>query len=85
MSKVAYTHGMVVSTCKHCSNRHLIADNENKMDMKEFGPKIENYLEERLGESVQRMTISEADLENYYLLDKDGVLSLYPKAAGQVK
>lgn len=55
------------------------------MDMKEFGPKIENYLEERLGESVQRMTISEADLENYYLLDKDGVLSLYPKAAGQVK
>ena len=28
VSKVAYNYGMVVSSCKHCKNKHLIADNE---------------------------------------------------------
>jgi protein import protein ZIM17 len=28
VSKVAYTEGMVISTCKKCKNKHLIADNK---------------------------------------------------------
>jgi len=47
ISKVAYANGMVVSTCKHCRNLHLIADNEGKMDMKQYGKKIEDYLREK--------------------------------------
>jgi len=83
ISKVAYANGMVVSTCKHCRNLHLIADNEGKMDMKQYGKKIEDYLREK-GENIQKMSITPQDLENNYLVDKDGVISLVPKVGGQV-
>ena len=83
VSKIAYFQGMVVSTCRHCKQYHLIADNERKMDMDAYGPKIEDFLTAR-GEAVQRLSVSLEELENNYLVDKDGVLSIVPKAAGQV-
>ena len=36
------------------------------------------------GEGVKRMSISVSDLEDNYLMEKDGEFTLYPKAAGQV-
>jgi hypothetical protein len=83
ISKVAYANGMVISTCKHCRSLHLIADNEGKMDMKQYGKKIEDYLRGK-GENIQKMSITPQDLENNYLVDKDGVISLVPKIGGQV-
>ena len=74
---------MVISTCRSCKNRHLIADNERKLDMAEYGQKIEEYLQQR-GERVVKMSITLQDLEENYLVDRDGVLSLIPKKAGQV-
>ena len=44
ISKVAYDKGMVVSTCKQCRNKHLIADNQGKLDFPSFGKKIEDFL-----------------------------------------
>lgn len=84
ISKVAYNHGMVVSTCKKCKSRHLIADNEGKLDMAEYGKKIEDYLVSEKGEKVQRLTVSAGDLEKNYLVDYDGVVSLVSKDAGQL-
>ena len=84
VSKIAYSHGMVVATCRHCKTKHLIADNERKLDFpKEYGRKIEEYLESK-GERVQRLSVSEKDLEDNYLVDEDGVVSLVSKMAGQV-
>ena len=83
VSKVAYNKGMVISTCRHCQNLHLIADNEGKLDMKQYGHKIEDYLKEQ-GETVQKLTISQQELDDNYLVDKDGALQLMPKMAGQV-
>ena len=80
---MAYNHGMVVSSCKHCKNKHLIADNEGKMDMAQYGKKIEEFLESK-GEIIQRLTISPKELEDNYLIDKDGVIKLVPKIGGQV-
>jgi hypothetical protein len=75
---------MVVSTCKHCKQYHLIADNERKLDMgQDYGERIDEFLQAR-GETVQRLSVSRQELEEYYLVDKDGVLSMVPKAAGQV-
>jgi DNL zinc finger len=74
---------MVVSTCRHCKNKHLIADNEGKLDMPEYGKKIEEYLQSK-GETIQRLSITAKDLEDNYLIDKDGILTLVPKVAGQV-
>lgn len=75
---------MVVSTCKHCKQFHLIADNERKLDMgKDYGPRIEDFLKSK-GETVQRLSVSLQELEDNYLVDKDGILSMVPKAAGQV-
>eukprot|EP01038_Epipyxis_sp_PR26KG_P013349 gene13349-17905_t len=82
ISKVAYYNGMVVSTCKGCKNYHLIADNEGKMDMPQYGKRIEDYLSKQ-GETVQRVTLSTTDLENNYIVEKDGVITLVPKIAGQ--
>lgn len=84
VSKVAYSNGMVVSTCRHCKSKHLIADNEGKLDMGEYGKKIEEYLVEKKGEKVQRVTITAQDLENNYLVDTDGVITLVSKSAGQL-
>ena len=84
VSKVAYYEGMVVATCRHCKNKHWIADNQKKLDFPaQFGNKIDEYLEAN-GEKVQRMSITTAELENNYLIDTDGVLTLFPKEAGQV-
>ena len=82
VSKVAYSRGMVVSTCKHCKKLHLIADNEGKLDMAEYGKKIEQYLEKN-GEKVQRLSLSPEDIENNYLIDQDGKIILVPKMSGQ--
>jgi len=82
ISKVAYNYGMVITTCKTCRNRHLIADNEGKLDFKEYGKKIEEYLVQK-GENVQRLSISAGDLSDYYILDQDGKVSLVPKSMGQ--
>lgn len=73
---------MVVSRCRHCDNKHLIADNESKLDMAEFGKTAEEYLT-RKGETVQRISLSADLLRENYLIDKDGVLYLYPKALGE--
>lgn len=75
---------MVVSTCRSCGKLHLIADNEGKLDMKEYGQKIEEYLQQK-GERVVKMEITAKDLEENYLVDRDGVLTLVPKMAGQVR
>jgi transcription elongation factor Elf1 len=83
ISKVAYNEGIVVSTCKTCKVNHLIADNLKKLDMAEYGNKIETYLESK-GEVVTRMSITPEELENNYLVDRDGVLTLQPKIGGQV-
>ena len=83
VSKVAYEYGMVVSTCKHCKVKHLIADNEGKLDMGEYGKKIEDYLIAQ-GEHVQKMTVTSDDLEDNYLVDQDGVLTMVSKVGGQV-
>ena len=74
---------MVISTCKHCKKLHLIADNEGKLDMAQYGKKIEDYLAQH-GEKVQKLSITPEDLEENYLIDKDGEICLVPKAAGQV-
>jgi len=85
VSKIAYYKGMVVSTCKQCKNLHLIADNEKQLDYPEFhqfGQKVEDLLKAK-GETVQRLSVSLDELEDNYLIDKDGELSVVPKAAGQ--
>ena len=81
ISKIAYAQGMVISMCQHCKNKHLIADNEKKMDFPDdYGLKVEEYLSKR-GERVQKLTISQKNLENYYLVDHNGEIVLVPKAA----
>jgi hypothetical protein len=37
------------------------------------------------GEGVKKMTISLSDLEDNYLMEKDGEFTLFPKVAGQVR
>ena len=76
VSKVAYEHGMVVTTCRHCKNRHLIADNEHKLDMGPDTPafkRVEELLRAR-GERVKRMQVdSKQDLlEGRYIVEQDG-------------
>jgi hypothetical protein len=72
---------MVISICQHCKNKHLIADNEKKMDFPEdYGRKVEDFLINR-GEKVQKLTISQKDLENFYLVDHNGELVMVPKTA----
>ena len=82
ISKVAFNYGMVVASCKHCKNKHLIADNEGKLDMKEYGKTVEEYLISQ-GETVQRLNLTPEELEKYYLVDQDGKLQLVPKEGGQ--
>jgi len=43
------------------------------------------YLSLFIGEGVKKMTISLSDLEENYLMEKDGEFTLFPKAAGQVR
>lgn len=75
---------MVISRCKTCQKLHLIADNEGKLDFpKVYGKRIDEYLESQ-GERVQRMSITEQDLEDNFLVEQDGEILLIPKAGGQV-
>ena len=74
---------MVVSTCRHCKVKHLIADNKGLLDLPEFGARIGEFLERR-GERVQRLTLSEEDLSNNFLVDDDGQLTLVSKMGGQL-
>ena len=83
VSKVAYTKGMVISTCKGCKSKHFISDNEGKLDMGEYGKKIEDFLVQN-GENVQRMALSRQELEDNYLVDDEAELKLQPKIGGQV-
>jgi hypothetical protein len=46
--------------------------------------RIEHYLE-NLGHRVQKMQITDDDLDNYLVVEKDGEISLYPKAVGPVR
>lgn len=104
VSKVAYYHGMVVVTCRHCKSKHLIADNERKLDFPEeygmhvslkqelkfvisfivLGKRIEEFLINK-GERVQKLQINSMDLEDNYLIDNNGMISLVPKVSGQVE
>jgi hypothetical protein len=84
ISKVAYYKGMVVSTCRQCKQYHLIADNERKLDMGgDYGTRVDEFLSSR-GEAVQRLSVSLQELEDNYLVDKDGVLTMVPKSTAQV-
>jgi hypothetical protein len=83
ISKIAYSDGMVVSTCQKCSNRHLIADNQGKLDMPEFGKRVEDLLISK-GENVQKINISIQDLDDNFIVDRDGVISLIPKNSDKV-
>lgn len=74
---------MVVSTCRHCKKLHLIADNENKLDLQQFGGNVANFLKSR-GEKVVTCNLQPSDLEENYLVEKDGVLELYPKNSKEV-
>ena len=75
---------MVVSTCKTCKQYHLIADNERKLDMgQDYGARIEDFLKTK-GERVQKLSVSLQELEDNYLVDKDGEVIMIPKATGQV-
>jgi len=80
VSKIAYTKGMVIATCRHCKSKHLIADNEGKLDMKEYGSKIEDYLRAK-GEKVQKLSITSDMLEDYSLIDIDGELKIVSKSS----
>ena len=76
VSKVAYEHGMVVTTCRHCKSRHLIADNERKLDMGPDVPafkKVEELLKSR-GERVKKMQVDPKEdlLEGRYIVEQDG-------------
>jgi hypothetical protein len=48
-----------------------------------IGKKIEEFLEAK-GETVQRVSVSPKELEDNYLIDRDGVITLQPKIGGQV-
>ena len=69
---------MVVATCRHCKRKHLIADNQGKLDMAEYGKKIEEYLAAQ-GENVQKLSFTAEQLRDNYLVDQDGKLSLVSK------
>ena len=82
ISKVAYKEGIVVSKCSNCKSSHLIADNTGKLDMAEYGKKIDRYLESK-GESVQRLVLTPEQLDENYLIDRNGKLELHNKSGGQ--
>ena len=83
VSKLAYYHGTVIATCTTCKTRHLLADNEGKLDMKSFGQRADQYLSEQ-GQDIQRFQVTEHDLETNHLVDNDGKLSLRPKNSSHV-
>ena len=64
VSKVAYQNGIVIAKCKTCASKHLIADNQKKLDFPtHFGAKIEEYLISK-GERVQKLSLTAQELED---------------------
>lgn len=51
--------------------------------MPEMPRRVEHLLQ-NLGQKVQKMHITEDDLERYLIVERDGELALYPKAVGPV-
>ncbi len=82
ISKIAYQEGIVVSKCSNCKTSHLVADNTGKLDMAEYGKKIDTYLESK-GETVQRLVLTPEQLEENYLIDRNGKIELHNKEGGQ--
>ena len=79
ISKLAYYYGTVVATCEKCKSRHMLADNQGRLDFSdEFGPRIDEYLSKK-DESVKKLKINGSILKTHNIVDKDGVLTLIPK------
>jgi hypothetical protein len=74
---------MVISTCKGCATKHLIADNQYKLGMFEYGRRTEDYLRSQ-GETVRKMTLSQEEINDNYLIEIDGELKTVPKSKGKV-
>ena len=50
--------------------------------MAEYGKKIDTYLESK-GETVQRLVLTPEQLEENYLIDRNGKIELHNKEGGQ--
>lgn len=74
---------MVISTCQQCKQRHLIADNEGKLDMPIFGRNIEEYFQ-NIGEKIQKLQITTKELEDHMIIDQDGVVTIVHKSQKDV-
>jgi hypothetical protein len=71
---------MVICTCKNCTSHHLVADNENKLDMRsESGyTRIDEYLKKK-GENVKHLSVESSKLSDNYIVEIDGAVGLIPK------
>ncbi|CAM9446990.1 unnamed protein product [Chrysoparadoxa australica] len=72
----AYESGLVICQCKTCGVRHLIADNNNLLDVPEFGRNVEEYLQNKGEAGVQKASapaLSGIDLSEFDLaVGEDG-------------
>lgn len=50
----------------------------------DYGKRVDEFLQSK-GETVQRLSVSLEELESHYLVDKDGVLTMIPKSAAEVR
>lgn len=71
---------MVISTCRQCNSRHLIADNQNQLDLKnESGYlRVDQLLTER-GEAIKRVSTDPKFLSNHYVVECDGNITFISK------
>lgn len=85
MSRVAWTSGVVVATCRGCGARHLLADNEARLDVgNDTG--FRNIVEviEQRGEKVLKLSGADADAlrELNMTVDEDGRFRLLDDDGG---